>query len=100
MDLQNAVKKAGQTVRVPLNVIRDNPEVIRHVLCVCFEMPMARADKFTFSYGWADPRTGGIVILAQAPEDTPPLLMECKQVRTYRTQIMAYEVKPGHALLL
>ena len=96
MDLQNAVKKAGQGIRIPLDVIRRQPDTIRHVLGMCLDIPEAKLEAWRLFNGWGSPRTGAIIILAEPPDHDPlrrpPVILECTQVRPYDTLVTVYEV--------
>ncbi len=90
MDLSTKVKEGGLAIRVPLDVIRKRPTCVGHVLGMVLELPLAILDAYTFSYGWTDPQTQGIIILAQSPKERLPVLMECTWVRKYNTLVKVY----------
>lgn len=92
MALPTRTRRAGQVIRVPVEVIRRRPHVVGHVLGLALDMPMSQVEQYGFSYGWEDPEAGGIIIIAQGPEDGPPILLECTWIRKYRTLVTVYEI--------
>lgn len=86
-----SVKRGTQGIRTPLKVIRRRPGCVKYALMICLDIDKPKADAYRFTFGWTDPRTGNIIILAHNGETDIPVMLECEFWTSYKTLVTVYE---------